>query len=175
MPFGLKNIFPKSKVNVLEGLSSLKNVEGVTDYFLLDNSGKVISKVSNLGFDDDLLLKCSYHIAQANTVSNLFALSFKSNIDYIYFYFRNGLALIWDFGNSNLVILCKEIVDLSMVRMTVNIFKQQARKDKRFKKYFEKGESISLNYLNEEILGRYLYKHLKSFVNGDVNPKTNIT
>ncbi len=175
MAFGLKSLFPKSKVDVLEGLSSLKNVEGVTDYFLLDNSGKVISKVSDLGFDNDLLLKCGYHIVQANTVSNLFALSIKSNIDYIYFYFRNGLALVWDFGNSYLAILCKEIVDLAMIRMIVNIFKQQARKDKQFREYFKKRESISLDHLNEEILGRYLYQHLKSSVNGDVKPNTNIT
>ena len=132
----LRSIFNKSEPDILDNLAKLKEIEEVTDYCLFDAEGNVIGMVSKYGNDRSLFSYLGKEVARTSLLLDSFARHNGSEMKFCHIQCRNGSIIIWNFRGSFLMILLSGTKQISVVRMTVNIFKRKASAVKHFEKYF---------------------------------------
>jgi hypothetical protein len=136
-------------------LAPLANVDGVQDYLLADSYGRILARKPGSSWDAEIASAYAKDMAQAAEVVRLLPMS--DNGERLFdFHFDGAQLIVWDFGKACLVALCGRDSNRSIARMTVNVIKEELRKDKRFRDFFGPPPGSSRSLLTEEDLGSEL-------------------
>ncbi len=153
----LKSIFNKSEPDILDSLTGLKEIEEVTDYCFFDAEGNVIEMVSKYGNDKSLFSYLGKEVARISLLLDSFARRSGSITKFCHIQCYSGGILIWNFDGSFLMVLLSGTKRISIVRMTVNIFREKASADKHFEKYFREPDPSTTDlWENDRELTQYM-------------------
>ncbi|NQT84053.1 hypothetical protein HQ563_13590 [bacterium] len=159
MALNLKTVAPKNRRSLLESLLAVGRIRGVQDYLFADSRGTILARKPGSNLKDDMAIACARDIAQERQILSL--LSPPDGNERVFdFRFEGGLLMVWDFGSSYLLALCGEDANPSIARMTINVIKEELKRDKRFKGYFVPTAAPDCSLLSEQDLGSELSKHL---------------
>jgi hypothetical protein len=144
MPSFLKSILRKTDPNILEGLAPLRDVDDVTDFCLFDSEARILGVVSKYGNDESLFSYIGKEVGRTALLLDKFGAHTGSVVKYCQIQCKSGMILTWNFGGSFLLVLLRDTRQIPVVRMTVNIFKETASREKNFEKFFrEPPEGLS--------------------------------
>ena len=146
----LKSIFKRAEPDILNGLDALKEIETVTDYCLFDEEGNVLRTGSKLANSESSFASLGKDTIKISLLLSSFAQWAKSDSKFWQMQCSGGSILVWNFGASHLLVLLKSVEQISVVRMTVSIFKEAATESKLFTKYFREGDApIAATWQND--------------------------
>jgi hypothetical protein len=152
-------VAPKKAKDLLAKLGPLAEIKGVQDYLLADSRGHILGRKPTSFWTEDAADAFARDMAQAGEIFRL--LSAGNNDEQVFdFRFRGALLVVWSFGGAYLVVLCSEEVNLSIMRMTANVIKEELRADKRFRSCFARTPGGDSSLLTEEDLESDVYKHV---------------
>jgi len=159
MAVSANTIAPKNVRDLLENLAPLGQIDGVRDYLLADCQGRVLARKPGSFWKEDVAAACARDVAQVGEIFSLLT-SADATEKVLDFRFEGSLLLVWDWGGAYLVALCGHDVNHSIARMTVNVIKEELRKDRRFKGYFAPPSGGDESLLTEQHLGKELYRYV---------------
>jgi hypothetical protein len=145
--------------DLLEMLACLEQIEGVQDYLLVNYEGEILARKPGAPWDEDVAAAYAKDMAQAAEVYRLLSAHGQQGQPFD-FRFEGAQFMVWDFGRAHLVALCGIETNQSIARMTVNVIKEDLRKDKRFKDFFLPSVDSSSSLLTEQEVGSELYQHV---------------
>ena len=119
-----------------ERLRRLREIAGVTDIFLVDAQGTMLWKASSLNYEDRVAREAAHALRAATMAIAEEVRRTEQGADCTYAVYRSGMAAGWEFGQAFLLVLCSEAVDLSRLRMAVNVFRDSVVKNRRLRRYF---------------------------------------
>jgi hypothetical protein len=149
----------KKARDLLEKLAPIGEIDGVSDYLLVDSEGKILARKPQSSLAEDVAVACARDMAQIGETLRL--LSCGNESDGVFdVQFKGTLLIGWLLGSCYIFAFCKQGVNLPIMRMTVNIVKEELGKDKRFKKYLSERVDGDSHLLSEHSVGSELYKHV---------------
>jgi len=158
MAVNMSTVARKGSLELLQKLAPLREVEGVRDYFFVDRKGTILARKPDSPVEEEVAAACARDMAQVGEILSL--LPGQEQDERVFdFHFKGTVLIAWDWGGAYLMALCKEGVNLAMVRMTVNVIKEELGKGRRFRGYLARhsgGEYL----LSEQDVGSERYKHV---------------
>ena len=141
----LKSFFHKTGPDILESLQDLMAIDDVTDVCLFDAEGNIVAMVSKYGNEKSVFSDLGKEVARTTLLLDNFSKQYGSEIKTCHLEYSSGSVLLWNFRGSFLMVLLRDTKQLPIVRMTVNIFKQNASSIESFGKYFQDPDRSVLN------------------------------
>jgi len=157
MALDAKTLAPKKLRGLTEILSPLGEVNGVQDYLLADRHGRILARKPDSLWKEEIAVAWARDVVQA---AEIFASLSPADSDERVFHFRfeGAVLLVWDLGSAFLLALCSDEANLSIARMTANVVKEELKKDKQFRMYFDRPAGSHFTLLAKEAVGSELYK-----------------
>ena len=155
----LDGIARKNKRELQERLGVLGEIKGVRDYLLVGGEGQILARNPESGWSEKAAAECARDMALAGQVLSL--LSKEEGEERVFgFHFEHSFLIGWDLGSAYLVALCREEASLAIVRMTVNVIKEELRRSKRFRPYMAERVVEDADILDEKHVQSEMYKHV---------------
>jgi hypothetical protein len=149
----------KDMRDLLEMLAPVGEVNGVSDYLLVDAQGTILARKPNSLWKEEAAVPCARDLAQVGETLRL--LPFQDGEERIFDLHFKGMVFIgWELGSVYLFALCNHQASLPIMRMTVNVLKEELGKDRRFKKFLTRRDHGDSVLLSEQSIGSELYKHV---------------
>lgn len=115
------------------GLQQIKQVKNVYGCFLADNHGEVIAVDPPLELTGRELDLISLHVIQVLLGLETWG-DAAEELDFIY---QGSRLVVRDLGHSALIVICDSGLDISLLRMTVNVVTSRWEQDEKIRKELE--------------------------------------
>ena len=145
MKIFLKSLFGRTEPDIFVNLDKLTEIGDVIDFCLFDADANIIRTGLELSNARSLFSSVGKEAIRALLLVSAFAKWTGSDSRFCLVQCGGGSILIWNFGGSFLIVLLKSLSQLSVVRMTVNIFKEMASDSRSCEKYFCESEISAKN------------------------------
>jgi predicted regulator of Ras-like GTPase activity (Roadblock/LC7/MglB family) len=140
-------------------LAEINTVSGVRGSFLCDNQGKVIASAAPAGLDTATLNSIGRGVTLTLAVLETTGEA-MSELDFTY----DGARLVArDLANAVLILLCEPQVEMSMLRLTLNVVTTRLKGNSRIQSQF-KARAVEKEVLQNEVdeTSWYLLKALET-------------
>ena len=116
-----------------QGLQEINELEGVWGSLVCNNQGEVIASAPPPGFNKSNLENVTRHCIEMLSSGT----EFISGLGEMVFYFEQHRLYILDLEKAVLIVFCTPSIDISLLRMTINVTTSGWKEDKGIKKIFE--------------------------------------
>ena len=158
-----RNTFARrSEQELLQKLAPLGDVEGVRDYLFLNREGVILARKPDSAYDEKTAGALARHMTQAGEILRLLA-NHEGDERVFDFHFKGTLLVAWELGETYLVAQCREDANPAIVRMTVNVIKDELRRNKRLRGYLAR-RSHEGPVLGEQDVGSERYRHVMALM-----------
>ncbi len=152
----MNSLVRKNVRDLLQQLAPLGEVNGVRDYLFLDRQGTILARKPDSSWAEDVATACALDAAQVGEILGL--MPFQNGDERVFdLHFKSALFVACDLGRAYLLTLCREDANLAVVRMTVNVIKEELGRDRRFRRYLEPPDGGDV-LLSEQRVGSEMYK-----------------
>ena len=141
----LKSFFHKTEPDILDSLKDLMAIDDVTDVCFFDAEGNVAAMVSKYGNEESVFSGLGKEVVRTALLLDTFSKEYGTETKACHLKYNSGSILLWNFRGSFLMVLLRDTGQLPIVRMTVNIFKQNASSSEFFGKYFQDPDRSIIN------------------------------
>ena len=161
MAVSVNTLVSRNVRDLLEKLAPLRELSGVSDYLLSDREGKMLARNPDSTWSEEVAAACARDMAQVGSIVSLLSVD-REEEEVFDFHFKGSLLIAWDLGRAYLLALCSEDANLAMVRMTVNVIKEELRKDRRLRSYMSQCDDQSYLLLSKQHVEGEMYKHVEA-------------
>ena len=116
-----------------QGLQEINELEGVWDSLVCNNQGEVIASAPPPGLNKSNLENISRHCIEMLSSGT----EFISGLGEMVFYFEQRRLYILDLEKAVLIVFCTPSIDMSLLRMTINVATSSWKEDKGIQKLFD--------------------------------------
>lgn len=102
---------------MIQGLKEINELTGVWGSLLCNNQAKVIASVPPAGFNVSALENIARHCVDLTSPENV---SFQ-DLQEVVVHFQQRKLFILELEQAMLIVLCKPGIDISLLRMTINV------------------------------------------------------
>ena len=115
-----------------QGLQEINELDGVWGSLICNNQGDLIASVPPPGFESSQLENISRHCVQMLSESSVSV----QGLEEMVFYFKQKRLLVLDLQQAVMIVFCTPSIDISLLRMTINVVTSRWDGDKKIQKQF---------------------------------------
>jgi predicted regulator of Ras-like GTPase activity (Roadblock/LC7/MglB family) len=109
------------------GLQEINELSGVWGSLVCDNQGKIVASAPPPGFDDSKLEKTS--LLCVETLSD--GSEFIQDLGEMIFFYKQSYLFVLDLKKAVMVVFCTPGIDISLLRLTINVVKSRWEGEKK--------------------------------------------
>jgi predicted regulator of Ras-like GTPase activity (Roadblock/LC7/MglB family) len=115
-----------------DGLMEISELVGVWGSFICNNQAEIIEDISPPGFNKSALENIARHSVELISIGSETVLDLKEAI----FHFQQRKIFILDLQQAILIVLCTPSIDISLLRLTINVVATRWDEDAEVQKQF---------------------------------------